>query len=118
MRDRASYAFALVSVADIVDAESGEIRHDRFAFGGLAHKPWRVEKAESGMAGSTASKAAFDAAFDAAGGVALDGAQGCGHNDFKIPLTRRVLNGVLTEASTDGGARDADGPARAAERAR
>jgi xanthine dehydrogenase YagS FAD-binding subunit len=95
VRDRASYAFALVSVAAIVDAEGGEIRHARFAFGGLAHKPWRVEKAESDLAGETASKAAFDGAGDAV----LTGAQGYGHNDFKISLTRRVLTGVLTEAS-------------------
>jgi xanthine dehydrogenase YagS FAD-binding subunit len=95
VRDRASYAFALVSVAAIVDAEGGEIRHARFAFGGLAHKPWRVEKAESDLVGETASKAAFDGAGDAV----LIGAQGYGHNDFKISLTQRVLSGVLTEAS-------------------
>jgi xanthine dehydrogenase YagS FAD-binding subunit len=97
VRDRASYAFALVSVAAIVDAKGGEIRHARFAFGGLAHKPWRVEEAEASLAGATASQAAFDAAGDSV----LNGAQGCGHNDFKIALTRRVFTGVLTEASTD-----------------
>jgi xanthine dehydrogenase YagS FAD-binding subunit len=97
VRDRASYAFALVSVAAIVDAKGGAIRQARFAFGGVAHRPWRVEEAETGLAGATASKAAFDAAGDAV----LNGAQGCGHNDFKIALTRRVLTGVLTEASTD-----------------
>ena len=97
VRDRASYAFAVVSMAAIVDAKDGEIRHARFAFGGLAHKPWRVEEAESSLAGAVATKAAFDGAADAV----LNGARGCGHNDFKIPLTRRVLSGVLTEASTD-----------------
>jgi xanthine dehydrogenase YagS FAD-binding subunit len=56
-----------------------------------------VEEAETGLAGAAASKAAFDAAGDAV----LNGARGCGHNDFKISLTRRVLTGVLTEASTD-----------------
>jgi len=97
VRDRASYAFALVSVAAIVDAKGGEIRHARFAFGGLAHKPWRTEEAESGLAGAPVSQAAFDAAGDAV----LNGARGCGHNDFKIQLTRRVLTGVLTEASAN-----------------
>ncbi len=96
VRDRASYAFALVSIAAIVEARDGEIRHARFAFGGLAHKPWRVEAVESGLSGASATKASFDCAGDAI----LDGARGCGHNDFKIPLTRRVLTGVLTEAST------------------
>lgn len=97
VRDRASYAFALVSVAAIVDAKDGEIRNARFAFGGLAHKPWRVEEAEFGLSGATATKAAFDGAGD----KVLDGARGRGHNDFKISLTRRVLTGVLTEASSE-----------------
>ncbi|MDQ2736770.1 MAG: xanthine dehydrogenase family protein subunit M [Pseudomonadota bacterium] len=97
VRDRASYAFALVSVAAIVDAKHGEIRSARFAFGGLAHKPWRLEEAESGLSGTTATRAAFDRAGD----KVLNGARGWGHNDFKIPLTRRVLTGVLTEASTE-----------------
>lgn len=95
VRDRASHAFALVCVAAIVDAEGGEIRHARFAFDGLAQKPWQVEETESGLVGSMASKDMFDAAGDAV----LTGAQGHGHNDFKISLTRRVLSGVLTEAS-------------------
>ncbi len=96
VRDRASYAFALVSVAAIVDAEDGEVGHARFAFGGLAHKPWRVEDAEHGLSGAAATKASFDAAGDAV----LNGAQGQGHNDFKIALTRRVLTGVLSEATS------------------
>ncbi len=95
VRDRASYAFAVVSVAAIVDAEGGVVKGARMAFGGLAHKPWRVEAAEAGLAGAQAGKAAFDAAADAV----LQGAQGHGHNDFKIPLTRRVLAGVLAEAA-------------------
>ena len=95
VRDRASYAFALVSVAAIVDGARGSIRSARFAFGGLAHKPWRVEDAEKLLAGASAGNAAFDAAADAV----LQGARGQGHNDFKIPLTRRVLAGVLQEAA-------------------
>jgi xanthine dehydrogenase YagS FAD-binding subunit len=95
VRDRASYAFALVSVAAIVDATDGAIRAARLAFGGLAHQPWRVQRAEEVLAGARAGAAAADAAADAV----LDGARGQGHNDFKIPLTRRVLAAVLDEAS-------------------
>ncbi|HZY18434.1 MAG TPA: xanthine dehydrogenase family protein subunit M [Ramlibacter sp.] len=95
VRDRASYAFALVSVAAIVDAQAGTIRQARMAFGGLAHQPWRVAAAEDALAGRRADAAAFDAAADAV----LQGARGQGHNDFKIPLTRRVLAGVLAEAA-------------------
>jgi xanthine dehydrogenase YagS FAD-binding subunit len=95
VRDRASYAFALVSVAAIIDAQGGTIRGARLAFGGLAHKPWRVPDAEQALAGRPAQQATFDGAADAV----LQGARGQGHNDFKIPLTRRVLAGVLSEAT-------------------
>ena len=93
VRDRASYAFALVSVAAIVDAQNGTLRAARFAFGGLAHKPWRVEAAEGLIAGRPATRASADAAADRV----LQGARGYGSNDFKIPLTKRVLSAVLTE---------------------
>jgi xanthine dehydrogenase YagS FAD-binding subunit len=95
VRDRASSAFALVSVAAIVDAQGGTIRGARLAFGGLAHQPWRVPAAESVLVNAKASESAFAAAGDAA----LQGAHGQGHNDFKIPLARRVLAGVLGEAA-------------------
>jgi xanthine dehydrogenase YagS FAD-binding subunit len=95
VRDRASYAFALVSVAAVVEAEGGRIRRARFALGGLAQKPWRVEAAEREVTDRPANAATFDAAAD---GV-LQGARGFGSNDFKIPLTRRTLAAVLTEAS-------------------
>ncbi|MDB5955205.1 xanthine dehydrogenase family protein subunit M [Ramlibacter sp.] len=93
VRDRASYAFALVSVAAIVDGAGGSVRSARFAFGGLAHKPWRIEDADRAATG-----AAADAAQAAADRL-LQGAKGQGDNDFKIPLARRVLAGVLAEAS-------------------
>ncbi|MBG9388332.1 FAD binding domain-containing protein [Caenimonas aquaedulcis] len=96
VRDRASYAFALVSVAAIVDARGGNVRGARMAFGGLAHKPWRVPEAEAVLAGEKAGRAAFEAAGEAV----LRGAQGRGHNDFKIPLVRRVLDGVLAQATS------------------
>ena len=93
VRDRASYAFALVSVAAIVDSASGRIRSARLAFGGLAHKPWRVAQAEERLANASASAASFDTSANAV----LDGARGYGGNDFKIPLTRRTLHSVLAE---------------------
>ena len=95
VRDRASYAFALVSVAAIVDSTRGRVRSARLAFGGLAPKPWRVSGAEERLGNSSAGPRAFDVAADAA----LDGARGYGGNDFKIPLTRRTLHAVLAEAT-------------------
>jgi xanthine dehydrogenase YagS FAD-binding subunit len=95
VRDRASYAFALVSVAAIVDSAGGRIRSARLAFGGLAHKPWRVARAEEKLADAVANAASVQAASDAV----LDGARGFGGNDFKVPLTRRTLNAVLSETT-------------------
>ena len=95
VRDRASYAFALVSVAAIVDSTAGRIRSARVAFGGLAQKPWRVAQAEEKLANASANTASFNAATDAV----LDGARGFGGNDFKIPLTRRTLHSVLAEVT-------------------
>jgi xanthine dehydrogenase YagS FAD-binding subunit len=93
VRDRASYAFALVSVAAIVDSARGRIRSARLAFGGLAPKPWRVAQAEEKLANAAADTTTFNAAATAV----LEGARGFGGNDFKIPLTRRTLNSVLAE---------------------
>jgi xanthine dehydrogenase YagS FAD-binding subunit len=94
VRDRASYAFALVSVAAVVDVAGGKLRSARFAFGGLAHKPWRVAGAETALTGAPPTDASANAAADAV----LAGARGFGHNDFKIPLLRRTLRAVLAEA--------------------
>ena len=93
VRDRASYAFALVSVAAIVDTAHGRIRSARLAFGGLGPKPWRVAQAEQGLANTPANTTTFNAAANAV----LEGARGYGGNDFKIPLTRRALHSVLAE---------------------
>ena len=95
VRDRASYAFALVSVAAVVDGAGGRIRSARLACGGLATKPWRVPRAEEVLAGAPASPSSFAAAATAL----LDGAQGHGGNDFKIPLARRTLHAVLAQAT-------------------
>jgi xanthine dehydrogenase YagS FAD-binding subunit len=94
VRDRASYAFAMVSVAAIIDRTGGNIRSAKLAFGGLAHKPWRVADAETALAGAAANEASANAAADRV----LQGARGFGHNDFKIPLVRRTLRAVITEA--------------------
>ncbi|WP_334655993.1 xanthine dehydrogenase family protein subunit M [Sphingomonas panaciterrae] len=93
VRDRASYAFALVSVAGVVAVENGTITHAALAFGGLAHQPWRDPAVEAALMGKPAKQATFDAAADAL----LTGARGFGHNDFKIPLTRRVLVTALRD---------------------
>jgi xanthine dehydrogenase YagS FAD-binding subunit len=97
VRDRASYAFALVSVAAIVDFRDGRIHTARLAFGGLAPKPWRVERAEAALAGRAPDAAAAQAAAD----LVLEGAKGHGNNDFKIPLTRRLIQAALQQASAE-----------------
>ena len=94
VRDRASYAFAMVSVAAIIDKSGGNIRSAKVAFGGLAHKPWRVQEAETVLAGAAVTEASANAASDRV----LQGARGFGHNDFKIPLARRTLRAVILEA--------------------
>ncbi|HEX4554271.1 MAG TPA: xanthine dehydrogenase family protein subunit M [Xanthobacteraceae bacterium] len=95
VRDRASYAFALVSAAVVLASEGGRIQGARVAFGGLSYKPWRSAQAEAVLAGATVERASFDAA----GAAALAGAQGYGHNDFKIPLARRTLRATLAAAA-------------------
>jgi xanthine dehydrogenase YagS FAD-binding subunit len=89
VRDRASYAFAMVSVAAILDIENGKVKTGRMAFGGIGAKPWRNEAAESKIAGDTAGFA----------DELLREAVGRGANDFKIPLTRRTINAVLSDAT-------------------
>ncbi|MGE7415535.1 FAD binding domain-containing protein [Methylobacterium tarhaniae] len=89
VRDRASYAFALVSVAAVIEADGTTIRSARLAFGGLAHKPWRVAEAEEALVREGAG---------AAGEAALRGARGYGANDFKIPLAKRTLAAAVAEA--------------------
>jgi xanthine dehydrogenase YagS FAD-binding subunit len=95
VRDRASYAFALASVAAVVDTAGGKIRGARLAFGGIAPKPWRVAEAEQLLEGSTPNDAAFTRAADAV----VAGGHGYGHNDFKLPLVKRTLSAVLTIAT-------------------
>ncbi len=93
VRDRASYAFALVSVGGVVSVEDGKIASAALAFGGLAHMPWRNPAVEAALIGQAPSDAVFNAAADAL----LEGAKGYGSNDFKIPLARRVLIATLRD---------------------
>jgi xanthine dehydrogenase YagS FAD-binding subunit len=95
VRDRASYAFALVSVAAILDLDGDRVRAARVAFGGLSYKPWRSTEAEAALVGAPATRASFDAA----GTAALRNARGYGHNDFKIPLARRTLRATLAQGA-------------------
>ncbi len=95
VRDRASYAFALVSVAAIVAVEQGTITTARVAFGGVAHKPWRSVEAEAALTGRPATMATFRAAADAA----MANAVGRGHNDFKIELAKRTLCRTLAQTA-------------------
>jgi xanthine dehydrogenase YagS FAD-binding subunit len=98
LRDRASYSFALVSVAAALDiADDGAVRGARLALGGVAHKPWRMPEAEQLLLGRPAVAASFAAAAD----VLLDGAIGQGVNDFKIPMAHRAIVRAL-EVATNG----------------
>jgi xanthine dehydrogenase YagS FAD-binding subunit len=95
-RDRASYAFALVSVAALLDiGADGRIKEARLALGGVAHKPWRVPEAERWLAGQAANAASFGQAADAL----LSGAHGQGENNFKIPMARRAIVRALEQAA-------------------
>jgi xanthine dehydrogenase YagS FAD-binding subunit len=95
LRDRLSYAFALVSVAVALRIESGTIADARIAVGGVAHKPWRVPTAESILHGEAPGHGAFLAAAHAV----LEGAVGQGSNDFKIPLARKAIVRALRQAA-------------------
>lgn len=93
VRDRASYAFALVSVAGVLSVEDGKIASASLAFGGLGPMPWRDAAVEAALVGQAPS----DAVFEAAATALLADAKGYGSNDFKIPLARRVLIACLRD---------------------
>jgi xanthine dehydrogenase YagS FAD-binding subunit len=95
VRDRASYAFALVSAAAIVEVRGDRIRSVRIAMGGVAAKPWRASEAERVLHG----KVAFEHAYTEAADAALDGAKGFGGNDFKITLAKRTVKHTLAAAA-------------------
>ncbi|MFM7350422.1 MAG: FAD binding domain-containing protein [Erythrobacter sp.] len=95
VRERSSYAFALVSVAAVIGIEENRFTRADLAFGGLAHKPWHDPRIAELLIGSEPSLALFDKAAD----LLLEDARGYGENDFKIPLARRTLAAVLCEAT-------------------
>lgn len=95
IRDRASYAFALISIATVVAMETGRIATAHVAFGGVAHKPWHVPAVDDVLTGAAPSRALFEKAAD----ILLADARGYGHNDFKIALARQTLIAVLAEAT-------------------
>jgi xanthine dehydrogenase YagS FAD-binding subunit len=97
VRDRASYAFALVSVAAAVEVEDGVIVDARIAFGGVAHVPWRARRAEDVLRGSEASGRSYLAAADAELADARPAEGLDGGNAFKIPLLRRTLAATLRD---------------------
>jgi xanthine dehydrogenase YagS FAD-binding subunit len=98
VRDRASYAFALVSVAAIVDAGGGKVRDARLALGGVAHKPWVPKEAERELVGAPAEAASYEAVAR----IALREAQPHPHNEFKVPLAERMVARTLGELATGG----------------
>jgi len=94
LRDRASYAFALVSVAAALDVRDGVVQDAALALGGVAHKPWRRPEAEARLVG----RAPTDAAFADAAEVLLQGARPATQNGFKVPLARRAIVRALQAA--------------------
>ncbi|WAI87267.1 Putative xanthine dehydrogenase YagS FAD-binding subunit [Psychrobacter sp. SC65A.3] len=101
VRDRASYAFALVSCAAVINVNNqGKLETVRLAFGGIGTKPWRNEAVEALLIGTDGNVDIISQAAD----LLLKDAKGSGQNDFKIPLTRRLLKQVIERALTGKGA--------------
>jgi xanthine dehydrogenase YagS FAD-binding subunit len=95
IRDRLSYAFALVSVAVGLEIDGGTIKEARLALGGVAHKPWRDREAEAELNGAPATRESFARSAE----TVLRSARGFGHNDLKVELTRRAIVRALTQAA-------------------
>ena len=95
VRDRASYAFALVAVAAALELEGGRVRQARVVLGGVAHKPWRSREAEAALAERPASEETFRRAADAA----LKDAKPLAHNAYKVELGKRAIVRALMRAS-------------------
>ena len=96
LRDRLSYAFALVSVAAALEIEGGKVTKARLALGGVAHKPWRDTAAEALLVGNAPDRDSFAAAAD----QILKDATGYSHNAFKIELARRAIVRALSQAAS------------------
>jgi len=98
VRDRASYAFALVSVAAALETNGSKIKQARIAMGGVSHKPWRATQAEQFLAGKDATEANFKLAAEAE----MKNAKPLEHNKFKVELGRRAIVRALTMAMSGG----------------
>jgi xanthine dehydrogenase YagS FAD-binding subunit len=98
VRDRASYAFALVSVAAALETNGGKIKQARVALGGVAHKPWRATEAEKFLAGKDATEENFKLAAEAE----MKNAKPLEHNKFKVELGKRAIVRALTVAANGG----------------
>jgi xanthine dehydrogenase YagS FAD-binding subunit len=95
IRDRLSYAFALVSVAAALELERGAIKEARLALGGVAHRPWRDPSAEAALRGQNTDQSTFTRVAD----IVLRDAKGFEHNTFKVDLARRVIIRALAQAA-------------------
>ena len=95
VRDRASYAFALVAVAAALELDGGKIKQARVVLGGVAHKPWRSAEAEAALVGKSASEESFRRAAEAA----LKDAKPLAHNAYKVELGKRAVVRALMRAS-------------------
>ena len=99
IRDRASYSFALISVAAAVNLQGEQIQDVRLALGGVAHKPWRATDAEAFLVGKSANTTNFTEAAD----IALHSAQPLPHNGYKVELAKRAIRRALTVSAQGGG---------------
>ncbi|MGK7947937.1 MAG: xanthine dehydrogenase family protein subunit M [Xenococcaceae cyanobacterium] len=99
LRDRASYAFALVSVATALEVAGEQIKNARVALGGVAHKPWRAMEAEEFLIGKAANKSNFERAA----AIALKDAKPLAHNGFKVELAKRAIRRALNVSAQGGG---------------
>jgi xanthine dehydrogenase YagS FAD-binding subunit len=97
VRERASYAFAIGSIAAALDVHDGVVREVRLAFGAVASRPWRARAAERALTGGPASAEAFAAAADAE----LAAARTLPHNGYKVPLMRNLVVAMLTELAEE-----------------
>jgi xanthine dehydrogenase YagS FAD-binding subunit len=95
VRDRASYAFALVAVAAALELDGNNVRQARVVLGGVAHKPWRSQEAEAALSGKPASEESFRRAAEAA----LAGAKPLAHNAYKVELGKRAVVRALMRAA-------------------
>ncbi|MFG2277029.1 FAD binding domain-containing protein [Streptomyces chartreusis] len=97
-RDRASYSFALASVAVVLRLEDGAVGHAGIAFGALAHRPWRARRAEEALLGAAPTRAAFEHAVE----LELSEAQPLRDNAYKVPLARNLAVDVLSRLADTG----------------